>query len=133
MLSSCGSLSSLDDCHRIVTDGQDDQAFHKLCSVLQQAAVSAGCSHKSTSKPRKGLFRDEPYFEDEGRQLRAKFGWAAQHDPGSGQVLACRFPCRENVWTQSAAGANADRFDSAKLPFTSSVSFAATTIALGSN
>ena len=85
------SLPSLDDCHRLVKGGQVEEAFHKLGSVLQQAAVSAGCGHRPTSKPRKGPFRDKPYFDDECRQLRAKFRWAARHDPSSVRILARRF------------------------------------------
>ena len=45
----------------------------------------------ATSKPRKGPFRDKPYFDDECRQLRAKFRWATRHDPSSVRVPVRRF------------------------------------------
>ena len=61
------SLPSLDDCYRLGKGGQRKEAFHKLGSG--------------------------PYFDDECRQLRAKFRWAAQYDPGSVKILARRFSC----------------------------------------
>ena len=85
------SLPALGNCQSLVRDGQCEQAFHKLGDVLQHAAISAGCKFTPTSRPRKGSFRDKPYFDDECRRIRAEFRWAAQHDPDSMRVLARRF------------------------------------------
>ena len=62
-----------------------------LGDIVQQAAISAGSKHVPTSEPRRGPSKDRTYFDDECRQLQAKFRYAAKHDPSSMQVLARRF------------------------------------------
>ena len=64
-----------------------DTTFHRLGSILVEAAAAAGKVSSGPPRPR----RDKPYFDQECRSLRAKFRYAVRHDPENVRILARRF------------------------------------------